>query len=353
MSDGSSIEWCDTTWNPILGCKRVSPGCDQCYAITQARIRAGNPSPKVAAAFAGLTERTEAGIDWTGQINLLPERLHQPFGWRKPRKVFVNSLSDLFHEDVPDAYIASIFVVMAATPQHTYQILTKRHGRMRSLLNSDAFRVMCFTAAALRNLDLESVAWPLPNVWLGVSVEDQKWADIRIPALIETPAAIRWVSAEPLLGPVDLFGQPDEGCEAAGPAISHHGYATPVGYGTGTEWDCDHQPGIDWLVVGGESGAGARPMHPSWVRSIRDQCVTADVPFLFKQRGAWTWERRSGEPEPRVYVSEADGRTADEQTAIAALGSWAGVRRVGKKAAGRELDGRTWDEFPRTEAVPA
>ena len=139
MSTNSKIEWTEATWNPILGCTKVSPGCDHCYAITQATIRAGSTHPAVAAAFAGLTRRAEGGPDWAGRVNLLPERLMQPVKWRKPRRIFVNSLADLFHDDVPDAFIAQVFAVMAWAGWHTFQLLTKRHGRLRSLLNDPAF----------------------------------------------------------------------------------------------------------------------------------------------------------------------------------------------------------------------
>lgn len=217
MADNTAIEWADRTWNPLLGCSRVSPGCDGCYAITTATIRAGNPHPKVAAAFAGLTERQGGRLDWTGRINLLPDRMDQPLGWKKPSKIFVNSQSDLFHKDVPLAFIEQVFAVMARTPQHTYQLLTKRHARMSSILRKPTFRD---SVAAIVGADIE---WPLPNLWLGVSVEDQHWADIRIPALLDTPAAVRWLSCEPLLGPINLsswIGDTD-----GRPAVSRGGCA--------------------------------------------------------------------------------------------------------------------------------
>jgi protein gp37 len=284
MSTSSKIEWTETTWNPVLGCDRVSPGCDNCYAITQARIRGANPNPKVAEAFVGLTHETGTRVDWTGQVNLLPERLMQPTKWRKPRRVFVNSLADMFHDDVPDSFIDSVFAVMADCPQHTFQLLTKRHARMRSYL---------------------SRTWPepLPNVWVGVSAEDQHWATIRVHALLATPAAVRWVSAEPLLGPIDLrnlrLGNGPVIDALCGDVKSSKGeiYAACPG-------------SVSWVVAGGESGAGARPMHPDWARALRDQCSAAGVPFFFKQ--------------------------------------WGGVN---KKRAGRQLEGRTWDEMPEVRRV--
>lgn len=346
MSANTSIEWADRTWNPLLGCERVSPGCDACYAINTATIRAGNPHPKIAAAFAGLTARNDVGkLDWTGRINLLPDRLNQPHGWRKPQKIFVNSQADLFHDDVPDDFIGQVFAVMAATPRHTYQILTKRHGRMRSLMRQPNFREDVS--------HLVGGVWPLPNVWLGVSVEDQKWADIRVPALLDTPAVVRWLSCEPLLGPLNLrTGR----------------YAMPPdGEVFGTSLD-----GINWVVVGGESGPTARPMHPDWARFLRDQCAAAGVPFFFKQHGQW-------EPLGPLYDLDEDSDTDESDVAhmdaVAAeidghrvieletsgyipQGHQPGDPRtwlmasVGKKRAGRELDGRTYDEYPQAVTRP-
>lgn len=375
MSDHSKIEWTDATWNVVIGCDKVSPGCDNCYAIRTAHRMQANPNPKISSAYAG----TESGGDWTGRVNELEERLDLPLRWRRPRRIFVNSQSDLFHDQVDDWFIAKVFAVMALAPQHTFQILTKRHGRMRSLLNGDLYDLM---VRALDNPDLDwdgsPITWPLPNVWLGVSVEDQKRADLRVPALLDTPAAVRFLSCEPLLGPVDLSPWLTErGRERAYP---HHD--TTCGAGQG---GCFHPPcrcachrlpdvRLDWVIVGGESGPGARPMHPAWVRHLRDQCDVAAIAFHFKQWGEWApapWgvERLPGETD-EAYKARAEAICA---TAVITNpmpdGSWAlyepdykpwsaesgglpreyaggSVRRVGKAAAGRELDGRTWDEFP-------
>ncbi len=301
MADGTKIEWTDATWNVVIGCDKVSPGCDHCYAIRTAHRFQEHPNPAVAAAYAG----TEADGDWTGRVNLVESRLDLPLRWKRPRRIFVNAQSDLFHKDVPDEFIARVWAVMALAPRHTFQILTKRHGRMRSLLASPDFHASVSRKVrghvTLRPLDGhgdEAARWPLPNVWLGVSVEDQQRADLRIPALLDTPAAVRWLSCEPLLGPVDVIN------------------------GLGDSW----LTGIDWIVVGGESGPGSRPMHPEWARSLRDQCDVAGVPFLFKQWGSH--------------------RPSDVGTIVRN-----GVRYPmvpsGKRAAGRELDGRTWDEYPQ------
>lgn len=287
MSDHTAISWTEATWNPTSGCDQVSPGCDNCYALTMAkRLKAmGSPGyqrdgdPRTSGPGFGLTVH--------------PDRLDQPLRWRKPRRIFVNSMSDLFHDEVPGDFIARVFAVMAAAPQHTFQILTKRHARMRSLLSSPWFRstVEEFAAdiAVGRRGNVVRFTWPIHNVWLGVSAEDQKWANIRGDALRATPAAVRFVSAEPLLGPIDLhlFDQEE-----------HDGGVHPV----------HRVPGIDWVIVGGESGRDARPMDMRWVRGLRDQCDAAGVAFFLKQTGSvlaadWGLHHRAGAkpaewPEP-------------------------------------------------------
>jgi protein gp37 len=367
MATDTSIEWADKTWSPIIGCDRVSPGCDSCYAISTARIREGNPHPRIAAAFAGTTQRTEAGVDWSGRINLLADRLTEPLRWKTSRKVFVNSLSDLFHKNVPDDFIAKVFAIMALTPQHSYQLLTKRHARMRSVLNDHCtcgnghvpgvhFRSAMAWAVSKANPEripgvpddaeqrVYNAPWPLPNLHLGVSVENQHWANIRIPALLDTPAAVRWISAEPLLGPIRL---------------SASWIPIPADYRPVELADIlgiGQPERLNWVVAGGESGPKARPAHPDWFRSLRDECAAADVPFLFKQHGNWISRddldadaRASAWNEKRVlYVHPADGRTQTHgQWGINDhLEGWACVQRVGKKNAGRVLDGRTHDAFP-------
>lgn len=321
MSANSAIEWTDATWSPTLGCTRVSDGCDHCYAMRTVHRMSFNPNEKVAAAAANLTAyRPGVGVVWTNLVRMLPDRLDLPLRWRKPRRVFVDSQSDLFHDQVSDEFIARVFAVMAWTPRHTYQILTKRHARMRSLLNSAEFQRSVRWFHDVRD-DMPSLRYPasdldfpapgdpnlpLPNVWLGVSVEDQKWASIRIPALLETPAAVRFLSCEPLLDEVNLSRWLDTsltcGC-GAGPAGSPDAIGCCAGCMT------PEPSGIDWIIAGGESGSGARLMDPDWVRLIRDQCAETGTPFLFKQWGGYT-----------------------------------------AKAGGRELDGRTWDEYPAVTA---
>jgi protein gp37 len=275
MADKSSIEWTDATWNPVTGCTKVSPGCDHCYAER-------------------IVERFK-GKGAFENVTLNEERLDAPLRWRKPRRVFVNSMSDLFHDSVPDEYIATVFAVMAFARQHTFQVLTKRHGRMRSLLNRQSFRRDVQRVALRREGDrapwLVKPWWPLRNVWLGVSVEDQKHANLRIPALLDTPAAVRWISAEPLLGPIDLHAKDSRTFGPQWLPVTAYGVNTPdhrAGDGSpiGDLYKDMYGPNLDWVVIGGESGPGARPMHPDWARSLRDQCSAAGVPYFFKQTGS-------------------------------------------------------------------
>lgn len=247
----SKIEWTGETWNPVRGCTRISPGCVNCYAERMAaRGLPGLNSPTTGHPFAILTP---SGPRWTGELELIKDRLSIPYGWKKPRMVFVNSMSDLFHEKLPAKDIEQVWEVMAGTSRHTYQVLTKRGNRMREL-----------TPYLVSKYAL------LQNVWCGVSVENADYLH-RINELRSARAAVRFLSLEPLLGPLPNL----------------------------------NLDGIDWVIVGGESGPGARPMAADWVRDIRDQCIAAGCPFFFKQ--------------------------------------WGGVK---KKATGRVLDGRAWDEMP-------
>jgi protein gp37 len=366
MSDASTIELTDATWNPVRGCSRVSTGCERCYAEVFAARFAGPGRP-----FEGLTRRTPGGPRWTGKIRLVPEALEIPLHWRKPRRVFVNSMSDLFHEDVPDDFIHAVFAVMARSRHHTFQVLTKRPARMRALLSRWQSEGLTMR---------EGCGVTLPNVWLGVSVEDQRAADERIPELLATPAAVRFLSCEPLLGPVNLskwFGGPGSPVRKDNPGPTDeprtvrggHARSEPSGSVTGhvAEPQLDPagaaasrtRPSISWVIAGGESGPGARPMHPAWARSLRDQCVAAGVPFFFKQWGEWA-DSTAVDPKPRaiedrIFTSDGEVLGAGGGRGSAACGmvegDWrergaAWMSRVGKKAAGRELDGRTWDQMP-------
>jgi len=341
MADQTTIEWTESTWSVITGCTLVSEGCRHCYAAELAATRLKNiPSRK------GLARKNAAGeAKFTGEVRFNEQWLDQPLRWTRPRKIFVCAHGDLFHESVPDEWIDRVFAVMALAPQHTFQCLTKRPGRMREYLAAtdpapDAptmqdrlWRVHYAMRALSPGVTSHVKTWPLPNVWLGTSVEDQATADARIPELLATPAAVRFVSAEPLLGPVDID-----------PYLSPMTVKRSGTIGPGRLF-C---PRLDWIIVGGESGRRARPMHPDWARSLRDQCQAAGVAFLFKQWGAWAPDRLAL-PEDLVDARKSlilapDGATTSGLMSYPST-SWV-THRVGKKAAGRMLDGRTWDEMP-------
>lgn len=286
MSDGSKIEWTEATWNPITGCSLVSEGCRNCYAAELAASRLRHHPSR-----AGLARRNADGVaKFTGEVRLNAQWLDQPLRWKRPRKIFVCELGDLFHESVPDEWIDGVFAIMALCPQHTFQVLTKRPERMRDYCSSDATlgRVISLANSWLQSdgkIDVQHKAdgfggIVLPNVWLGTSVEDQATADERIPLLLDTPAAKRFISAEPLLGPVDLMDIPWL------PGRPRFPQTDDLSDGRSGLHLVDGTR-LDWVIVGGESGPNARAMHPDWVRSLRDQCAAADVPFFFKQWGAW------------------------------------------------------------------
>lgn len=338
MADRSNIEWTDATWNPIGGCTRVDEGCRNCYAEIMA-ARFSGPG-QWGEGLARIVRGAHGGVDhrWTGQMRLNESALDRPLRWRKPRRIFVNSTSDLFHDSVPDEWIDRVFAVMALCPQHTFQCLSKRLDRMREYVTARDLRhrlALSIGEVSDASPELEYAAqvrvnnMSLPNVWLGTSISDQASADLRIPHLLATPAAVRFVSAEPLLGPVDLtrldmlraFGvEPDSN----GFMPRHHYDALrgqsdihPI-HGAEPDWGALHL-----VIVGGESGPGARPMHPEWPRALRDQCVAAGVAYFHKQNGEFAWaERIEGDP-----------------TTLTAY-------RVGKARAGRLLDNREWNQLP-------
>jgi protein gp37 len=375
MADASPIEWTDATWNPVRGCTRVSPGCGGpghaggCYAEAVA-ARFSDPGQP----YHGFAERGRTGSKWTGKVALIEEQLDLPLRWRKPRRIFVNSMSDLFHESLSDAAIDRVFAVMAAARQHTFQVLTKRAARMREYLSryrpSPAWDGFVTRDGVSSNESppgapmFSPQRWPLPNVWLGVSVEDQARADERIPDLLETPAALRFLSCEPLLGPVDLrnlrrynaSGRP--WIDALGGVVTRgdHLARSPSECSLNTSQQLvPRGPRIGWVIAGGESGPRARPMHPDWARSLRDQCAAARVPFFLKQWGehmpvrdileAMSLRRPSG-------AYDRDGKLVPEAIAmgpnppVVSAGDWQLMSRVGKKRAGRILDGRAHDDFP-------
>lgn len=300
----TTIEWTDRTWNPTRGCSRVSEGCRNCYAERQAARFAGitltfpELGPPKSATFHGFVQIANSHPQWTGRVELIESKLMEPLHWRKPCRVFVNSMSDLFHEALPDEAIDRVFAVMALCPQHTFQILTKRPERMLEYFRPDGFsgfgeHIMIARYAAIWSaMEASGISigtrtalsdWPLPNVWLGVSVENQATADERIPPLLQTPAAVRFVSYEPALGPVD-FSQIYSG------VIGRDALRVQASS------SFQNEQHLDWLIVGGESGPGARPFDIAWARSARDQCRAAGVAFFMKQVGAKPFNSESAMP---------------------------------------------------------
>jgi protein gp37 len=298
----TTIEWADVTWNPTTGCDRISDGCDNCYALDLAKRLKAMGSPKYQNDGELLTSGPGFGVTEH------PDVLEAPFAWKKPRLVFVDSMSDLFHHRISREFIARVWAMMALTPQHTYQVLTKRTPRMRNLLNDPEFMDLVAEHVTYnRDQDqLLSGEWPLPNVWCGTSVEHQLAAEHRIDHLRHTPAAVRFLSCEPLLGPIDLSPWLPwwQTCGACNGILTLESME-PV-------WQARHRsqrhPGpapsdigdLHWVIAGGESGPRARPMRPLWVTGIRDQCTAAGVPFFFKQWGG--------------RVPAAGGRTLDGRT---------------------------------------
>ena len=337
----TKIEWATHVWNPVTGCTKVSEGCRNCYAERQVNrlgklVHGLDPHPR--SEYVGLPI-----VAPFTRVLTHSDRLDQPLHWRKPRRVFVCSMSDLFHPDVPFAFVDLVFAAMALSQHHTFMVLTKRPNIMRSYLCDEERRTWVqalmdqpawVQLPSGRTFPRFVDQWPLPNVWLGVSIENQATADERIPLLLQTPAAVRFVSCEPMLGPVDLYGgDPDP---RLGGVTAGHGVTLEPCWYPGDDPHGPPRPGLDWVICGGESGPGARPMHPDWARSLRDQCQAAGVPFFFKQWGEWAPNCLCGSKGPHRTTPRPEP------------GHMGCMFRCGKKAAGREIDGRTWDEAPQS-----
>ncbi|KAB6717745.1 phage Gp37/Gp68 family protein [Roseobacter sp. TSBP12] len=351
MSDKTKIEWTDATWNVINGCTLVDDGCKNCYAATMAGTRLKNhPSRE------GLTKRNAAGgYQFNGQVRFIESELIKPLHWRKPRMVFVCAHGDLFHEDVPDEWIDRVFAVMAGNQRHTFQVLTKRPDRAHQYLTKLMDRLKTefqgfgggiegLTGFYLHGIPHDVPKFPLPNVWLGTSISDQPSADKRIPELLATPAAVRFVSAEPLLGPVDLTM-----IWADNPFM--HLNTLRGSIFDRLHYRRDLAAALDWVIVGGESGKNARPMHPDWARSLRDQCEAAGVAFFFKQWGEWIsiYDRDRDDPDWRNCPKSGDWDKKRYLNLEGGQGFHGDklnmMQRVGKRAAGRLLDGREWNQM--------
>ena len=267
----SKIEWTDRTWNPVTGCTKISPGCQNCYAERMSKRLAGR---------AGYPE------DNPFRVTFHHDRLNEPLKWNKPSRIFICSMGDLFHDSVSDEQIDLVFAVMAMAKQHTFLLLTKRAERMAAYINKhdrlEQIRKMTWVAyPGYTYLNTPVPYWPMPNVWLGVTAENQEQADKRIPILLQTPAEVRFVSVEPMLAQVDLESIPFDRYTKMN-VLQGCGITTRPGT-MGQSIPNIYSNKLDWVICGGESGPGARPMHPDWARSLRDQCKFAGVPFFLKQ----------------------------------------------------------------------
>jgi len=395
MAD-TKIEWADVVWNSFRGCLKVSEGCKNCYAITTAHQlntrfkNAGNEAArKVAEKYSGLTKVLNNGEkNWTGEVQVDYDTMMQPFKWKKGKRIFVNSMSDVFYEKISVADIAILFAVMFLTPQHTYMILTKRPERMNEVLNSEEFtRNVNFVVSnmkidLLKQKDVKGwlettkeillsnellphckniCSFPFKNIWLGVSVENQATANERIPLLLSTPAHIRFLSMEPLLDAVYLnrisvMMYPDRNMLESS---CLHTYNVPY---TSFQGDgkphmilnCTFKNSIDWVIVGGESGSKARPMNPRWVEHIKNCCEGANVPFFFKQWGEYVPVENSVHDEPFFINEKGYGVPMDFEVIpknkihqFELSNNY--VYKIGKHKAGRLLNGKEYNEFPKTD----
>lgn len=338
MADGTGIEWTDATWNIVTGCTLVSEGCRHCYAARLAATRLNSHPSR-----AGLARLNAAGeAKFTGEVRFNEQWLDQPLRWKRPRRIFVCAHGDLFHENVPDEWIVKVFAVMARAAHHTFQVLTKRPERARAFLcNGSRIEEVGWHAEWTRGWTRGWHTWPLRNVWIGTSVEDQATANDRVPHLLAAPAAIRFVSYEPALGPIDFRN--------IVPADRYEIDAL-----NGFDYD---QGGVrnhlDWIISGGESGPGSRPAHPDWFRAVRDACAATGVAFLHKQNGAWqvVYDRDHDDPDWRRCDGTARQTPTGRWLNLAGGHGFHGDRvlrviPVGKKAAGRLLDGVEHNGFP-------
>jgi len=345
----SNIEWTEKTWNPTVGCTEVSPGCTNCYAAKMAWRLQHMPNQTVSKDYAGTVKKLDNGkLVWTGKVNMLQHRLREVIHNKKPTVYFVDSMSDLFHKDVPLYYIDQVYATMAIAHWHTFQILTKRPDRMLAWYNhkdtawanegmqgDERIRFQTYhTYGKQKQISPDKWHWPLKNVWIGTSVENQKAADERIPFLLQVPAAVRFLSCEPLLGPVSIdFVSIYEALDP------RHGRIPSI------------LGGINWVIVGGESGSGARPMHPDWARALQHQCQEAGVAFFFKQWGNWlpidmphNQETIAPLKKNEQWLNQAGGQGFHGEAVYR-------MRNVGKHDAGRLLDGKEYNELPVKSGV--
>lgn len=348
----SKIEWTEQVWNPLAGCSKVSAGCEHCYAIGEAWKKMHHPNPKISGKYAGTVKKTEQGkLNWTGKINFSESALLLPLKVKKPTRWFINSMSDLFHENADPAWRDSVLTVMSLTPHHIYQSLTKRASVMHSVMNNTTLKNRVYArrdvnAVRMGIKNLNEFEWPLPNLWLGVSVEDDKQKD-RIDLLLRTPAAVRFLSCEPLLGPIILNRTPVADYGGFRNSLTGKIVLGPEDKFVGL----DELPKIDWVIAGGESGPDARPMHPDWARSLRDQCMAAGVPFFFKQWGEWIPGSQTSRADGTFCIINKEGQKLNATQIMTENHDQTLIVKNGKKKNGNLLDGVKYLEFPEVKEV--
>lgn len=336
----TKIKWATKVWNPTTGCSKVSAGCENCYAINMSNRLSSIESTKER--YRGTVKRTEGGkLNWTGQVTGHVGQLNVPKRWKKPQRIFVGSMSDILHENIDFNFLREVFDTMSRCKQHTFMVLTKRPERLNEFWEWYA------DSEDLSPRGLTQVH--IPNVWIGTSVENQEQAEKRIPHLLQVPAAVRFLSCEPLLGPVDISN------------YLHDSNCNEVRQEIGCICSEPREYSCDWLIAGGESGHNARPMHPDWVYTLRDQCQTANIPFFFNQWGEFLPNGESGDPEhqdsftgdPMDYYPDLDKfeelQEESDKKLVVIKAHGHQFYKEGKKKAGRLLDGKEWNEFPIVE----
>lgn len=346
MSDKTHIEWTDATWNVITGCTLVDGGCTNCYAAELATTRLKDHPSR-----AGLARKNAQGVaKFTGEVRFNEQWLDQPLHWRKPKHIFVCAHGDLFHEGVTDDQLDRVFGVMGAAPWHTYQVLTKRPHRAQAYLSArkNGPPLQPLIGGGLLGYHPFNAEMAVPHyIWIGTSISDQASVHLRIPHLLATPAAVRFISAEPLLEAIDIMGHlfiytHADQARLDADDFDEHSEPLPFNNPESTRSEEIHTPRLDWVICGGESGRNARPMHPDWARSLRDQCAAAGVAFHFKQWGQWLHE--SHELSDLWDWDNADGRGL-----IHLWNDGSCSFRLRKSDAGRLLDGREHNDMPRVK----
>lgn len=335
----SKIEWTNETNNPIVGCNKVSPGCDNCYALKMAVRNAHNHRlpDEIREAYFSVITQINGKWQWNGKTAFIKSALEKPLKWKKPRMIFVVSMGDLFHESVSFEDIDKIIAIIATCKQHTFQILTKRPERMKEYFNSvwQTRIIDHMRTDKNKGVLLHTKNMALYNLWLGVTAENQEQANKRIPILLQIPAVVHYVSIEPMLSNINLNNLTEDGIDVIR-ALKGDAFCPNMGW-------LPYDSKLDWVICGGESGSKSRPMHPDWARSLRDQCKEAEVPFFFKQWGEWIPSYQFGERLKELSKKYPKCRIGKEHTFKDGISMY----NIRKKYTGRLLDGKEHNEMPK------